>query len=202
MRWVAGMKTVLHRTRSASGFSLLEMMATMAIVMIVAGMATASMIRARRAYLGDGAMRVVMTQFDRAREMAITQRRLMEMKFVGGNWVQIVRHETDGVTLTVVASVALESNAQFALTAGVPDTPDGFGANAAVAFGAAQAYEFNTDGTLIDSNGLLLNGTVFLNINGLSDSTRAVTVMGSTGRIRGYKWVADANGNNGTWVRV
>ena len=55
---------------------------------------------------------------------------------------------------------------------------------------------------MIDANGLTLNGTVFLNITNLSDSTRAVTVMGTTGRVRGYKWVADKNNANGAWVRV
>jgi prepilin-type N-terminal cleavage/methylation domain-containing protein len=196
------MKTALHRTRSQHGFSLLEMMVTLAIAAIVGGMATASMIRARRAYMGDGAMRIVMTQFNRARELSITQRRLMEVKFVGTNWVQIVRHETDGITTTVLSSMALENNVQFALTGGVPDTPDAFGAGAAIAFGVGALIQFNTDGTLIDANGLTLNGTVFLNITNLSDSTRAVTVMGTTGRVRGYKWVADKNNANGAWVRV
>lgn len=196
------MKTGLHRTRSQHGFSLLETMLTIAIATIVGSMATASLIRAQRAYKGDGAMRVVMAQLNIARELAITQRRLMEVQFVGGNWVRIVRHETNN-QLTTIASVALESNAQFALTPGVPDTPDGFGALSAVAFGQAQAVMFNTDGTLIDQNGGPLNGTVFLTIANNPGSTRAVTVLGATGRVRGYKWAEPPNnGVNGTWVQV
>ncbi len=194
------MKSVFHRSRSQRGFSLLEIMVTLSIATVVGSMATASMIRARRAYRGDAAMRVVMAQFNQARELSITQRHLMEMKFVGNNWVQIVRHETNGVNTTVLSSVALESNVQFALTPGVPDTPDAFGANAAIAFGQAQTILFNTDGTLVDPNGVPINGSVFLAITNQPDATRAITVMGSTGRVRGYKWIT--NGVVGSWSRV
>jgi len=188
------MRIAQNRTRSQRGFTLLEVMVTLSITAVVGSMATANMVHARRSVQGDGAMRIVMSQLNLAREMAITQRHLMEVQFVGANWVRIVRHETPGNATTVVSSVALESGANFALTGGVPDTPD--------AFGAAQTVMFGTDGTLIDTNGAPVNGTVFLSIANLPESTRAVTVLGSTGRVRGYKWAADGKGANGSWVRV
>ncbi len=178
------------------------MMATLSITAVVGSMATANMVSARRSIQGDAAMRVVMSQLNTAREMAITQRHLMEVQFVGNNSVRIVRHEAPGNATTVVSTVVLENNAMFALAAGVPDTPDAFGAAAAVSFGLAQAVMFGTDGTLIDTNGSPVNGTVFLSIPSESETTRAVTVLGSTGRVRGYKWVADSHGANGTWARV
>jgi len=188
------------RASSQQGFSLLETMVTLTIAAIVGGMATANLVAARRAIQGDGAMRMVMTQLNTAREMAITQRRLMEVQFAGGNIVRVVRHETPGNATTTVATAILESRAQFALTPNVPDTPDAFGTAAPVSFGLAQAVMFNTDGTLIDTNGSPVNGSVFLAITGQPESTRAVTVLGSTGRVRGYKWIV--NGGIGTWVRV
>jgi prepilin-type N-terminal cleavage/methylation domain-containing protein len=195
------MKSFLHRTRSQRGFSLLETMVTLAIAAIVGGMATASAVKARRAYQGDGAMRLVMAQFNAAREMAITQRHLMELQFVGNNWVRIVRHETSGLNpTTTLSSVTFESNVTFTLMPGVPDTPDAFGANSAVAFGLAQSVMFNTDGTLIDGNGQPLNGTLFLAIVGQPDSARAVTIQGATGRVRGYRWIT--TGAVSTWARV
>jgi prepilin-type N-terminal cleavage/methylation domain-containing protein len=193
------MKTIQGALRQ-HGFSLLEMMATISISAIVGSMATASLVSARRAYQGDGAMRLVMAQLNTAREMAITQRHNMEVQFVGGNWVRIVRDEiTPGVT-TVLMNVALEGGAQFALTPGVPDTPDGFGASSPVAFGTATTVMFTTDGTLIDSSGTPINGTVFLSILNQQQSARAVTVLGSTGRVRGYKWVVGKASSG--WLRV
>jgi prepilin-type N-terminal cleavage/methylation domain-containing protein len=195
-----GMTNFHERSSSERGFTLLETMVALCIAAIVGGMATANLVAARRVIQGDAAMRMVMTQLNTAREMAITQRRLMELQFAGGNIVRIVRHETPGVATTVVATAILESKAQFALTQNVPDTPDGFGVNAPVSFGQALAVMFNTDGTLIDTNGSPINGSVFLAISGQPESTRAVTVLGSTGRVRGYKWVT--NGAVGSWVRV
>jgi hypothetical protein len=55
---------------------------------------------------------------------------------------------------------------------------------------------FTTDGTLIDSNGSPVNGTVFLSIANVPKSARAVTVLGATGRVRGYRWTGLA------WTRV
>lgn len=193
---------VQNRTRSQQGFSLLETMLTLGIAAIVGSMATASLVTARRAIQGDSAMRLVMAQFNLAREMAITQRHNMELQFVGGNWIRIVRHENGGNATTIISSVALEGNAKFALTPGVPDTPDGFGATAAIGFGQAQVVMFGTEGTLIDGGGSPLNGTLFLSIANQPESTRAVTVLGSTGRVRGYKWITDANHLNGSWTRV
>jgi prepilin-type N-terminal cleavage/methylation domain-containing protein len=195
-----GMTNSHNRASSQRGFSLLETMAALSIAAIVGSMATANLVAARRAIQGDGAMRMVMTQLNVAREMAITQRRLMEVQFNGSNIVRIVRHEAPGIATTTVATAILESRAQFALTANVPDTPDAFGAGNAVSFGQAQAVMFNTDGTLIDTNGSPVNGSVFLAISGQPESTRAVTVLGSTGRVRGYKWIVNAG--IGTWVRV
>jgi prepilin-type N-terminal cleavage/methylation domain-containing protein len=195
--------TNLHRrTRAQEGFSLLEVMATLSVAAAVGSMATASIVTARRSMQGDGAMRIVMTQMSSAREMAITQRRFMEMQFVGNNAIRIVRHEAPGNATTVLTTVVLESNAQFALAPGVPDTPDAFGAGNAVSFGQAQSVMFNTDGTLIDTNGSPVNGTVFLSIVNQTGATRAVTVLGATGRVRGYKWVSGPNNVNGSWVRV
>ena len=193
------MKTI-QRMRRQHGFTLLEAMATISITAIVGSMATAGIVTARRGYQGDGAMRVVMSQLNLAREMAITQRHNMEVQFVGGNWIRIVRHEIAPGVTTVIGNVALEGNAQFALTTGVPDTPDGFGAMSPIAFGAATTVMFTTDGTLIDSGGTPINGTVFLSILNQQASARAVTVLGSTGRVRGYKWVVGKTTSG--WSRV
>jgi len=188
--------SVLFRLRSQHGISLLEVMVTVSIMAIVGSMAAANMTDSRRSMQSDGAMRIVMSELNGARDMAMTERRNMEVQFAGGNWVRVIRHEAPGIATTLLRSVALESNATFSLAVGVPDTPDAFGAAAPVSFGAAQTIMFGTDGMLIDGNGNPVNGTVFLAIAGQPASARAVTVLGSTGRIRGYKWFG------GVWKRV
>jgi prepilin-type N-terminal cleavage/methylation domain-containing protein len=190
------MKRFLARAGSHAGFTLIEMMVTLAISAIVGGMATARLTDVRRTIQSDSAMRAVMAELNTARDMAVTERRNMEVQFTGGNWIRVIRHEAPGIVTTPLRGVALESNATFGLTVGVPDTPDAFGNVNAVSFGTAQSILFGTDGTLIDENGNPLNGTVFLTISGQQQTARAVTVLGATGRIRGYRWFG------GVWTRV
>jgi prepilin-type N-terminal cleavage/methylation domain-containing protein len=190
-----GMTRLLNRTRSQRGFSLLEMLATLAIAGVVGGMATAQMASVRRSMEGDGAMRLVMTQMVTARETAVTQRRNIDVVFTGTNWVQTVRHEVPAGT-TTLTSVAFEGKVQYALLPSISDTPDLFGTANGVAFGGLTTLTFNSDGTLVDNAGNPINGTVFLAVPNITQSQRAVTVMGSTGRVRGYKWTGSG------WIRI
>ena len=188
-------KSIVHQARSERGVTLIDTMVAISVMAIIGSMATMQMVTVRRGLQGDGAMRVVMAQLNSAREMAITERRNMEIQFVGNNWLKIVRNEVPTGT-TVVTNVAFESNVRYSLVPGVPDTPDGFGNSTPTYFGAATRIMFGPNGDLIDSNGGPTNGTVFLSIAGLSGSFRAVTVAGATGRVRGYRW------NGVKWTRV
>jgi len=191
------MSRFLTRARSQRGVTLIEMLLVVAILGVVGAMGAAQIAETRRSMQGDGAMRLVMSQFNTAREMAVTQRRTMEMKFVGTNWMQIIRHEVPAGTTTLM-SQAFEGNVIYLIVPSVTaDTPDGFGNSQALAFGSATtAVMFSTDGTLIDQSGNPLNGTVFLAVTNVPKSQRAVTVMGATGRVRGYRW------NGFGWTRV
>src|SRR5665213_2696283 len=153
---------LFRRIRSQAGASLLEMLFTIAVAATVGAAGTAQYTNVRRSMAGDGAMRIVMGQLMRAQQLATQQRRKIEVQFIGTNWVKIIRHENDGVTLTTLSTVALEGNMQYALVSGVADTPDAFGNASALAFGNATQIMFTSDGTFIDQAGNPLNGTVFL----------------------------------------
>jgi prepilin-type N-terminal cleavage/methylation domain-containing protein len=189
-----------RRLNNERGVSLTEMMLTLAVAAIVTGMAAALTADSRRASQGDGAMRLVMAELNAARETAMTQRRIVEVQFLGSMWIKTIRHELTNNQTTVLHTVALESNMQFSLVPNIPDTPDAFGNTSAVYFGAAQSIQFNGDGALVDSGGTPVNGTVFLAFAQKAITYRAVTVLGSTGRVRGYKWISNQNGSG--WSRV
>jgi prepilin-type N-terminal cleavage/methylation domain-containing protein len=172
---------------SDRGFTLIEMMLVVCVMGIIAAMAIFQMGAARPGMLGDGAMRSVMAELNTAREMAIAQRRLMEIQFIGTNRLQVIRHNLPNGT-TTLRDVSFESGVQYSLIANITDTPDAFGNGTATDFGAAPGIMFNTDGSLIDNAGAPVNGTVFVSIPSVSLSFRAITVQGSTGRVRGYKW--------------
>jgi prepilin-type N-terminal cleavage/methylation domain-containing protein len=174
---------------SEAGYSAIEMMMAVGILGILSAMAVVQIDQQRPGLKGDGAMRVAMSQLTSAREQAITQRRSMRLNFDTANsTVQIVREEVPGPALTVLTTIPFEGGVKFNLIVGQPDSPDAFGRTAAVAFNAATEIKFTPDGTLVNQNGASLNGTVFLSIPNMGLSARAVTVLGSTGRIRGYRW--------------
>lgn len=184
--------------RSQDGYSGLEMLLVVGILGIVSAISLIQIGNAQPALKGDGAMRAVMAQLNTARELSITQRRVISVTFTNGKLIELVRVNipaADGTT--VLASTPLEGGVQFALSPGLPDTPDAFGNSSAVSFGTATSVAFNSDGTFISNTGNPVNGTVFLTIPNQSKlSSRAVTVLGATGRVRGYKW------DGSKWVRV
>ena len=178
-----------NRFRQSDGFTALELLMTVGIMGVLMAIAIFQIGQTIPGYKGDGAMRVVIAQINTAREMAITQRRIMRVMFTSPNQLSIIREEvTSPATTTTLSSVLLEGGAGFNLVAGVPDTPDAFGNSSATYFGTATQIRFSTDGTLIDQSGFTLNGSVFVSIPRLPRSLRAVTVLGSTGRVRGYRW--------------
>jgi prepilin-type N-terminal cleavage/methylation domain-containing protein len=189
--------------RSTAGFSLVEMMIVVGLGAVLTGMAVAQISISGQGTKGDGGMRVVLGLMNQARQSAIQQRRYVRVVFTTPNLMQVVEENTTTatvactVTCTTLQSATLEGNVQFGLVTGVPDTPDAFGSNAPafngtpVAFGSATIVRFAPDGTLVNQNGVFTNGTVFLAIPSTSLSSRAVTVLGATGRVRGYRWIGN-----------
>lgn len=177
-----------RRRRDDSGYSIIELIVVLGIVFVIAGMAGLQIIQARPAFQGDSAMRVVLSQMRAARELAITERRFVRVVFVPASVIQTVRENVPGGTTTTLSSVDLEGGFEFQLTSGLPDTPDAFGNTNAVSFGTATAVKFTPDGTLVNQDGVTINGSVFVGQTGITLASRAITVLGSTGRIRGYRW--------------
>ena len=200
------MSKVLRLRASEAGYSLVEMTVILGIMGVLAGMAVVTISGSRPAALGDGAMRVVLSQLNTARELAITQRRNMRVTFTLGNKVEILREEVPPAvagTTTTISSVLMEGGLQFLTVVNLVDTPDAFcSALTAVCFptatGTPPEVKFRPDGTFVNQDGAILNGTIFVAlpsqtyVSGHSTdgvlSGRAVTIQGSTGRVRGYRF--------------
>ena len=116
--------------RSQTGYTLVEMMLVVGVMGVVSGLAVFQIGSARPSMKGDGAMRTVLAQMNTARELSISQRRNIQLTFAG-NLITLTRQNiaigAAPATTTVLAAIPMEGGAQFGLTSGVPDTPDGFG---------------------------------------------------------------------------
>jgi Tfp pilus assembly protein FimT len=182
--------TMKSAHRTPQGFSLLEVTVVIGVTMIGLAMAivqTSGLVPNLKA---NSAMDQVSSQLREARDTAMTQRRQVELQFTGNNQITVTVVEPVGTSPTTTTT--LDGGAQFMLFSGMPDTPMNFGNNAATYFGGVTGgptgMQFMSTGGLVDANGNPISGTVFLGIPGKPATARAVTVLGSTGRIREYHW--------------
>ena len=188
------------RWQSTRGFSVLELMLVVSIIGIVSAISVIQIGNALPGMKSDGAMRVVMAQLNTARNLAVAQRRYMRVNFLLPSKIQIVRVEVNsGGTVTgttTLSTVDFEGGVTYNKISGLIDTPDALGMASAVDFGSATTIQFATDGSLVDQAGSPLNGTIVLANANTKTSSRAITVLGSTGHVRAYKW------NGAAWTLV
>jgi len=171
------------------GFTLIEMMLVVAIGLIIAGMAIGGaqgMVKTSRA---DGGLIQLATALRNARELSVAARRNVQVTF-GTNTLMATRIESGGST-TLVRTTTLEGRNKFqAPTTISVDTPDKFGKadSSGINLGTKTPVMFTTDGSLINTDGDIINGSIFIAIPGDPLSVRAVTIFGPTGAMRLWKW--------------
>jgi prepilin-type N-terminal cleavage/methylation domain-containing protein len=190
------------------GFSMIELGVVIMIILIVAAMAIFALQPSLQDAKYDNAMRQVIDQLRQAREYAIANRRYVQVSFpivvIAGQptQYQVVTTERNAGTYgpagagadVVLSTVPIQVPAQYFLYPAAPDTPDGFGNAAAIEFeglngGPILGMMFQSDGELVDGGTFQpINGTVFIGFPNAPTASRAVTVLGGTGRIRGWKY--------------
>jgi len=171
-----------------AGFTLAEMLVVVALIAIGAGVTipvTMEMVKRAR---NDSAVIVAQAFIDGARDRAVAERRNVELEFTAPNWLRMYRIEVPSGTKTLLSEMRLEAAQEFLKFPMVTDTPDAFGASSAVSFTGTMPVMFTSDGSLIDSQGDVVNGTVFFGVPDRPESARAVSVFGITGMIRTWKW--------------
>jgi prepilin-type N-terminal cleavage/methylation domain-containing protein len=206
----------LMASRKHKGFSLLELMITVSIGLL---MVSITFIALRPMLLQshmDQAYNTTLMALRNTRNLAITQSHEYYVNFNPAGFppgtIQIqYQPPAVGVAaappLQQVITYALPADVNFAVQAGFPAAaPDSFGAGVnPIDFGQTLAGEpmnyvvFMPDGSARDSLGNFNSGVVYLNLPGDLYTSRAVTVWGSTGRVRG--WRLNQIGTVATWVQ-
>jgi type II secretory pathway pseudopilin PulG len=201
--------------RPDQGFSLVEMVIVVGMAFILAAMAIMSTRSSTYASKANDAMYEVITQLRTAREIAITKRRNVLVTFTAPNEIQLTVETLAGeAPAAVIAPVYLNDNVPggdiFYVYPGLPDTPMAFGNSTALNFTPASggtaglALMFSTSGELVGTTAASgystvgdnnpVNASIFTAIPGQLNTARAVTVLGTTGRVRSYSWAGPATG--------
>jgi Tfp pilus assembly protein FimT len=197
-----------HRRSSnrMSGFSLIETLIVLSLMMIASGIFFMSLQPALKDTRVTNAYNTTLMTMRRAREAAIAERRTYIITFnnlVVPNTITM----TQAATGQVVSTQVLPNDITFTAVSGIPigtgNTPDHFGAGATaidfdqgVAGGAKNVIFFNPDGSAQDINSNSNNGVIYLARAGSLYTSRAITVWGSTGRLRGYRLYPNTAGGS------
>lgn len=205
-----------------SGYTLIEFVVTAALLMIVAAIAIFQMRPTWQDQQANAAMDQAKSTLRLARETAVGQRRSIVVKFVStvastpcppaanvSNCMELFQMVVTGTPPTATQAttpfltIPIEGGVSFGTFSGETDTPDGYGipASGGIEFGGisggpGSGMMFQSDGTLTDGNGNPINGTVFLVVNNIKNASRAVSVLGNTGRIRAWK------NNSAGWIQA
>ena len=186
------------------GFSLLELLITVAIGFTIAGITFMALMPMFNKNHVDSAYDTVLMTLRNTRNLAIAQSHQYYVNFnpagfpAGTMQVTYQPAAVAGVLPPVqqVSTVQIPSDITFAVMSGFPsNAPDGFGTGiTAIDFGqglgggSLSYVSFMPDGSSRDSAGNYNSGIVYLSRTA-SDrySSRAITVWGATGRIRGWR---------------
>ena len=191
------------RANSGRGFSLIEVMVSMAVMAVIMAATIIKMQPLIQQVHANAGASLILGQLRWARQLSIAHRRDIQVQFLGNNEVKLIEQPVLGAGggPVVVSDLFLAPTVSFMTFATEPDTPDAFGNALPVCFGAVAGcpnppfMQFQSNGTFVDGTGTVLNGTVFLGVTNIPTSARAITVLGTTGQIRLYK------GTGSGWIQ-
>jgi prepilin-type N-terminal cleavage/methylation domain-containing protein len=195
-------------SRKNRGFSLLEMLIVIAIGLTMAGVTLIFLMPLLKQSHVDAAYDTTLSVIRNYRNQSITQSKRYILTFTAPGTIT-VQYWGVGVPVSpppvTVATYTLPNDIQFAVQAGFPAAaPDSFGTGTvAIDFdqgvlGNQNYVMFMPDGSSQDTLGNFNSGVLYLTRPGDLYSSRAITVFGTTGRVRGWRLYNQA-GNK--WVQ-
>lgn len=189
-----------------TGFSLIETLIVLSLMMIASGIFFMSLQPALKDTRVTNAYNATLMTMRRAREQAIAERRVYLVTFNNGvtpNSITITRAATGQITSTITLPTDITFRTEPGIPTTLASTPDHFGTGSpaidfdqGVSGGAKNVICFNPDGSAQDVNSNTNNGVIYLARAGSLYTSRAITVWGSTGRLRGYRLYPKTGGGS------
>ena len=186
-----------------AGFSLTELLVTVAILMTGGAIAVMNIAGAVRSSHVETAYQNTLDQLRFARQVAIDKRTVCRVDFAAPGTITVTQAFADGNPV-LTETITLPADVQYTIVAGMPSppspTPDNIGSGrVAIDFdqvkaGGGTTIFFQPDGSALDAFGLANDGVIYVARPGNLSGARAITLLGTTGRIRGWRLGPKAGG--------
>ncbi len=194
--------------RKTRGFSLLELLIVISIGLIMGGVTFMAMKPLLNQDHVDQAYDTTLSALRNYRNLSITQSKRYIVYFTAPRTLTVQRWDyalpVSPAPITV-ATYTLPSDLQFAVQAGFPNPgPDNFGTGTTpitvnnCALVGTNCLIFFPDGSAQDDLGNFNSGVVYLTRPGDLYSSRALSIFGTTGRVRGWRLY---NQSGAKWVQ-
>ena len=182
--------------KSQSGFSIAELVVTVGVLIVGGGIAIMNISGALRGAHVETAYQNTLDQMRFARQVAIDKRTVCRVDFAAPGTISVTQAFADG-TPVQTETITLPADVQYTVVAGMPTppsaTPDNLGnGNTAIDFdrvagGSGTTIFFQPDGSALDAAGRVNDGVIYVARPNELNSARAITLLGTTGRIRGWR---------------
>jgi prepilin-type N-terminal cleavage/methylation domain-containing protein len=190
------------------GFSLLEMLVVIGIGLIMAAVTLVALMPVLELNHVNSAYDTTFSVIRNYRNLAITQSKRYILTFTAPGTITVQRWDYAtpvSPAPVTVATFTLPNDIQYAVQAGFPAIgPDNFGTGIAsidfdqgMGLGSQNYIMFMPDGSSQDTLGNFNSGVIYMSRTGDIYNSRAVSLFGTTGRVRG--WRLNNQGGVKTW---
>jgi hypothetical protein len=162
-------------------------MITVMFLVIVSSVSISYITPVLRARDVDMAVRTVVWEMGRARQLSVDRRRDIRVTLATPR--SITTAQRVSAAWTQVSQVELPGDMEFRIGSGVSDGPSDYGSLDPINLCGQDFVYFLPDGSAIDSTGQICSGVVYLARANELETSRAVTLFGSTGKMKRWRYV-------------
>ena len=183
-------------SKSQGGFSVTELLVTVALLMVGGAVAVMNISGAVRSSHVETAYQNTLDQLRFARQVAIDKRTVCRVDFTAPGTITVTQAFADG-TPVQTETITLPADVRYTIVAGMPTpptpTPDNLGNGTVaidfdrVAGGSGTTIFFQPDGSALDAAGRTNDGVIYVARPNELTGARAITLLGTTGRLRGWR---------------